>query len=233
MLLESTPVTMSRSENPEYIDWGNSEAKMILMADLHSGELELDWRKFSVKQAGEKYRFHPAFHDIVCYEQFKQNLSNHRRSVKKNLARINLEQEAFEHDRRLYPDTGHNHLGELKYQHSETQELLRDDVASGLHLLMTPSKLRSSRPEYKAEFGLEKFTQHINQEVRYQKYVYYLDQQRQEKEIAAQEIKEKKIAERAALREQVKQAKQLKAKHARDETDPPTDAGQNKKSRKA
>ena len=201
---------------------------MVLMADLRSGELELDWRKFSVRKAWEKYRYHPAFHDIVCYEQFQSNLSPHRRSVKKSLERVNEEQAAFEHDRRLYSDTTHNQLGELKYHHSETQEFLRDDVQAGLHLDMVPSVLKSTRPEYK-EYSLKKFTEHIYQEVRYQKYIYWLELERERKQREALELKEQKIAECSALRQQVKNAKQQKAKHARQEEV----AGPNKKSRQA
>ena len=70
-----------------------------------------------------------------------------------------------------------NKRGELVFDLSEAKELLREDVANKIHERLTPLQLKNTRDEY-APFTLEVFKQRIYQEVRYQKYLFYLNQKR-------------------------------------------------------
>lgn len=171
---------MPKSTNPQYIDWTNSEARIVLMEDLVSGTLPLDHREVSPAEAFAYYKEQPAFKGLVCYEQFKSNLSRHRRDLLKNKSKSKEGELAIIHDRELYPSTTHNSNGDLNYKQSKTKELLRVDMAEQKHLSMTPKELKATRPEYD-EFDLHKFTEKIGQEKRYQKYIYYLNDKREEK----------------------------------------------------
>lgn len=160
-------------------------AKKIVMYDLQNGILSLDENETSTARAWQFYRQLAEFKDVP-EEQFRDRLKDHRQQINKLQDRAAEEEALFLRDRELHPRQTQNNRGELVFDLSEAKELLREDVAKKRHENMTPSELRASRDEYRP-FTNTVFKQRIYQEIRYQKYIYYLNQKR-EKEIQAREL---------------------------------------------
>jgi hypothetical protein len=190
-------------KNPLYIDWANSEARTIIVQDLKDGILSLDYRVTSVQQAWEYYSTLPEF-CIVCYMQFREKLSAHRRALIKAGDRQRLEEAAVERDRRLRPVQKYNAKGVLRYDLSATRLLLREDVKNGRHNLMTAAALKSSRPEYD-EYSMRGFREHVTQEVKYQKFGNYLSNKRKKDEQEKRAVKDKWKEERPTIKAQQEQ----------------------------
>ena len=120
----------------------------------------------------------------VPFSQFKEHLREHREKLAQKLsarlANSYNEEKALEHDRILYPRKNHNHRGERVFDLSPAKKCLREDVKNKVHLVMSPSELQASRPEY-AGFKRNKFKDRVHQEVRRQKFTFYLELQREKK----------------------------------------------------
>jgi hypothetical protein len=59
---------MPTSKNPDYFDWQNSQAKMVIMSDLEDGWLPTDEQtKVSAKDAWKVYQnaHIPEFHGVL------------------------------------------------------------------------------------------------------------------------------------------------------------------------
>ena len=54
---------------------------------------------------------------------------------------------------------------------------LREDVKNKVHETMKPSEFRNTRAEY-LPFKLHKFKEHVYQEIKRQKFIFYLQQKR-------------------------------------------------------
>ncbi len=67
--------------------------------------------------------------------------------------------------------------GEPVFDMHAAKVLLKQDVEAGVHLKLSPTELRASRPEYLA-FNKVKFKEHIYQEVRLTKYIHYRELKR-------------------------------------------------------
>jgi hypothetical protein len=89
---------------------------------------------------------------------------------------------------------------------------LRKDVKAKKHEIMTPSKLRLTRPEYK-EFKLEVFKQRIYQEIRHQKFVNFLEWKRTEKRriFLEEKAKKKEKEYKQQMKEELKAEKEREA----------------------
>jgi len=172
---------MPESTNPDWIDWRNSEARQIILEDLEEGILPLDANEVSAERAWDFYRHLPEFVGPgVVFSQFKERLKDHRKQVKRRQDQSRRESQALAHDRQLYPRQMHNHRGEPVFDLSNAKQLLHDDVKDKKHLSMTPSELQRTRREYMI-FKPNKFKHRIYQEVRRQKFIFYLELKRAEK----------------------------------------------------
>jgi hypothetical protein len=196
----------SKSKNPLYIDWAESEARSVVISDLQDGILSLDFRVTPVQEAWEYYRKLPEF-SIVCYAQFKDKLSGHRRAVIKAGNRRQMEEAAMQHDRQLSPMKKQSTQGVLRYDLSATKPLLREDVKAGRHFKMTTAALRASRPEYMQEYSMRKFGEHARQEVKYQKFVNYLNEKREKEKQEKREVLERAKDERPNIKAKQEQLK--------------------------
>ena len=171
------PNEAKKREKP-YVDWAKSAAKEIIMYDLQHGILSADDEDPSAETAWKFYQTLKEFEDVP-YEQFKARLKDNRAQVRHRLRRSCDEEIALNRDRKLHPRNKSNHRNELVFDMSEAKELLRKDVKAKMHEKMIPSKLQATRDEYLA-FKPEIFKQRIYQEVRYQKYLNYLEKKREE-----------------------------------------------------
>ena len=100
-------------------------------------------------------------------KQFRLNYYNLRDSIKKNQAKADSDSAALahDHDRRIRPPAAETAKGCPRWDGSDAQQLLMEDVDAGLTNSLKPSKLQQTRTAYKA-FSLEKFRDHIYQEQR-------------------------------------------------------------------
>lgn len=101
--------------------------------------------------------------------------------MEQDTLRSNLEKLALEHDRTLpvYPREPEDHNGELDWDLSEAKLLLREDLKSGGLTSLPPAALHASRPEY-LMFPARKFKEHVYQEIKRQKFIFWLELKRQE-----------------------------------------------------
>lgn len=167
---------MPPKKNPLWIQWRTSPARAIIMEDLEPGGILHQRENISAADVWEFYKSFPQFEKVV-WSQFEERFKDHRKQASKRLHQSTQEELDFARDRELHPRQSHNHRGEPVFDLSPAQALLREDVKNKVHTRMQPSELQASREEYKA-FKPAKFRQRIYQEVRYQKYIYYLNDKR-------------------------------------------------------
>ena len=189
--MSTHPTDPDEKDDRKGIDWKNSKARDILLMDLKNGVLPLDETELSASEAWRTV--YGILDDFVHvpFKQFEKQLQAHREQVKHaNMAR---ERDAISiaYDRKLYPSKIRNHRNEVVFDKSPAQPLLREDVKNGLHERMTVGALKAMRSEY-TPFKDFKFRERIYQEVRRQKFMYYMEWKRAKKEV---EKKKKQQAE--------------------------------------
>jgi hypothetical protein len=119
------------------------------------------------------YKHIVAFRNVP-FKQFNDRLKVHmRQHGQKVSAAAEEEIGALAHDRRLHPRKTHNHRGEPVFDMSAAKPLLRQDVKDKTHLTMETAALQLSCGEYHG-FHPKQFRERICQEVRYQKFLFYL-----------------------------------------------------------
>lgn len=96
----------------------------------------------------------------VPINNFGNNLLRLKRQYAVHIARKNIEERAYAHDRELYPKTPG------RWDGSEAQRLLKEDIEADVHKLYDgPSSFQQSRPEY-AGWKRKKFSDHVWHRVR-------------------------------------------------------------------
>jgi hypothetical protein len=141
--------------------------KVQLVKDLRSGFISLDAKAMKSKDA---YNLRPIFSQYGGYKNFPSRLrSAQNQDIAKN-NRNASDEEAFVHDRNLFPIMTRNGQGLLRWGGSNSEKLLRQDINDGRNRTMTPKQLHNSREEYQ-KFALDRFREHIHQEVRRRKFL--------------------------------------------------------------
>lgn len=159
---------------PGWIDWRNSRAKQCVLDDLENGELPLEENDFSAQDAWDYiYSDQPEFMH-VDFSQFEARLKDHRKQVKKRVLASTRQQAAFERDRNIYPQRTIDRRGRLIFDSSTAKLQLREDISNELHNQMTTEELYHRHEVYYNQFTLEEFRPRVYQEIRRQKFVYYL-----------------------------------------------------------
>jgi len=150
-------------------EWRKSKAKALLLQDLQDGVVHLN---VNVMPAAIVYQQRPEFRHFPL-EQFGNRLKDLRLALKTKKDRSAMELAALHHDRLIYPTQAFNSLGKPRWEGSEAQSLLKEDMDNSMHETMRPKALWNTREEYK-KFELEVFRKHIDQETRRRKYINYL-----------------------------------------------------------
>lgn len=169
-----------RKTHSRWIDWTKCLTRQIILDDLTSGLIPMDtsaedaWNGWYKELAEVKV-------DGVVFSQFKARFADHKKQVNGKKKQSAVEEKAFERHCCLKPRSTHNERGDPIWDTHPAKLLLRDDVKDKKHKSMTPSALHETRPEYK-QFRLKTFAGHIHQEVRYQKFQFYLELKRAEKQ---------------------------------------------------
>ena len=166
-------------KNPEYIDWKSSEAREVLRFDLIEGILPLSETAATAVEAWVIYSELPEFSKVI-FKQFSERLRDHRKQITKKKLQTVKELEAYAQDQALYPREPCNQRGELVFDLHAAKKLLQDDIKDKKHVQMVPSALQATRPVYLL-FQKDIFKHRIYQEIRRQKYVFYLNVKRAEK----------------------------------------------------
>jgi hypothetical protein len=82
-----------------------------------------------------------------------------------------LDSAALAHDRRIHPKAANNHRGEPRWEGSDAERLLRQDMDEGKHKTMKPQLLYNMRNEYYENYPLKIFREHIYQEEKRRKFL--------------------------------------------------------------
>ena len=149
----------------KWVKWTTCPARQVILDDLRRGALP---NELSAEAAFKFYKKLPEF-DGVCFEQFKARLADHRKQSTKQRMLNAKEEEAFRHDKKLYPSTrtANKRDGKPIFDVSPAKLLLRKDVEDKKHVGLLPSQFQATQPEY-LPFDGTTFRHRIYQEIRRQ-----------------------------------------------------------------
>jgi hypothetical protein len=153
-------------------EWRVHPARKILKEALVNGDIPSDYNR----QGGPNYALKPR----MIYDEYKTNkafagmsgkefadkLNRLRNIVEKRNKRVVDDMHAFEVFRNNFPVQPTNHRGEPRWEGSQAQALLKQDIEMGRDLEFHRMRLLwLSRPEYQ-QFTRKVFLGHIDQEKR-------------------------------------------------------------------
>jgi hypothetical protein len=149
------------SKQNNVVPWGKSDAKQFLRNTIIQGLVTKSTPLEEVLRLNSEFSNYPK-------ANFKRNLKALLESIDKDQQRANSDAAAVEHDLALHPRAELTTRNLPFWDGSRAQELLKIDIANGLHLRMTPKEFWRSNEEYKI-FPLQNFRNAIYQEVRSKK----------------------------------------------------------------
>ena len=195
------------SEDAIEEEWEYSAAKRLLLGDLRSGAIPLDSESMSPQVA---YMQRPEYVESDPeYKRWASRLRSLREHVRDRNDRAASDSAALAHDRRIHPKPAFNHRGEPRWEGSDAERYLCQDMDAGKHENMTPMELHASRKEYRDDYPLGVFRQHIYQEKRRRKFAYYL-KVKQQKKIDEKKKEREKKEQKKKEREKKEQEKKMK-----------------------
>jgi len=141
--------------------WANSEGRKLLRSDIRKGRIpaDMDWEIAFARRPEFAFGKTPE----EAKRLFKTRLQTARTYVHNKLARAAEELRLYRQDRQVYPPSATMNSGEPRWDGSNAQRLLKQDVEEGIHLTMTPAQFYAFRPEYQ-EFLKRTITDHVQQE---------------------------------------------------------------------
>jgi hypothetical protein len=153
----SAPCAMVKKTKPP-APWQNSQAKMILRQVILDGEVVDSMKPKKVFEMRPEY---------TAYKlaNFRSNLKTLRDSIKVEHAKADYDSAALAHDLRIRPLPAQTSWGYPRWDGSDAEQFLKEDIDEGLTDSHKPSELHKTRPEYQ-DFPLTIFRKHINQELR-------------------------------------------------------------------
>jgi len=172
--------------------WRKSDAKKLLYYKIVQGEIPIEHGHRIIKQKGAKKgkrinptaltpkqifethcKDHPAFADFNTYnDRFAPRLAALRDQVNSKYDRAEMDQEAFEHDRKIHPVELKNCRGVPRWEGHPAQALLKQHITAGIYPGLTPKQLHQhpNHLPYR-EFPLDVFRKHICQEIKERKFI--------------------------------------------------------------
>jgi hypothetical protein len=168
-------------------EWRVHPARKLLKEAFLNGDIPLDYNRqgslnhhLKPRMIFDRYKNTPAFAGMPSGKQFTQRLNSLRKIVEKKNQRVEDDMDAFEIFRKNFPTKPHNHRGELRWEGSEAQALLKEDIEEGRHLeFHRPKLFWLSRPEFQ-QFTRKVFLGHIDQEKRLRKLNTFLKRKKDE-----------------------------------------------------
>ena len=150
-------------------------AKPILTKDYEEGRITDTMKPKQVYEMKAEFK-------EVKYENFRNNFSRLKRSIREYKHRSDVDVAGFLHDTSIY--TLAKDLDEY-WDGSEAQRLLKKDKKEGRNKQLKPEFLWLLRPQYQ-KFELKKFRGHIHQELRSEKETNYWIVKKKKKEAMKQ-----------------------------------------------
>jgi hypothetical protein len=150
--------TTTKKDGNKPSKWKDSEAKMLLQQDILDGKVTASMKPKEVFEMRAEYK-------VYGMKNFRPNLYSLRSSISANQQKADSDAVALVHDRRIHPKVAHTPKGYPRWDGSEAQRLLKEDMESSGTNRFEPSVLRETRPEYEV-FPLKVFRDHIYQEAR-------------------------------------------------------------------
>ena len=86
-----------------------------------------------------------------------------------------MDAECFLHDRAIFPAPKEDTKGNIMWQSSLAQELLREDIKAGRHKDMKPKVLYETKAAYNENYELDFFRSRIYQEVKWFKHRQHME----------------------------------------------------------
>jgi hypothetical protein len=151
-------MTKKKKDCAEPSKWKDSRAKMLLRQDILDGKVTASMKPKQVFEMRAEYK-------PYGIKNFRSNLYSLRSVTKENQQKADSDAAALAHDRCIHPKAVYTPKGYPRWDGSDAQRFLKEDMESCLTNRFDPSVLRETRPEYKA-FPLKVFRDHIYQEVR-------------------------------------------------------------------
>jgi hypothetical protein len=142
------------------VKWEKSRAKALLRQAIVDGKVTRAMKRRQV------YEMEPEYQEYE-FKNFSRNCGTLLNEYEKNYTRANADAAALVHDRTIHPvgpETAKG-CGYPRWQGSDAQRLLKEDIDAGRHKDREPQELRQTRMEYQA-FPLTVFRDHIHQETR-------------------------------------------------------------------
>lgn len=154
-------------DEDEEIDWRHHPAKHFLKKGFRDGAIPCDYSKTigPRKVWDDHCANNPVFEGMNYNSAFTRRLMGVRDNEISKNSRLADDPKAHKIYCSNHPVATHNQLGEPRWQGSEAQRLLKEDMADGKHERMDPQELHETKEECK-EFKLQKFRDHIYQELR-------------------------------------------------------------------
>ena len=137
--------------------WKGSEAKAQLEEDLISGFVSL--RKILTYK--DEHERRPVYKEFPL-KTFARNLRMARKRIQRKTDIALNDETALNSDRILFPVPTHDLAGRLRWEGSDAERLLKEDMEAGEHTTSKPKELWLSRMEY-TMFDLKTFRDHIYQ----------------------------------------------------------------------
>jgi len=164
---KATATATATATEKREVDWLHSEGRRLLFEDLRQKLYGgMHWRV--VFQQRPEFDVGKTKDDAE--RLFQSRLYNARKISGSKDSRAAKELGLLQHDLQVRPYPLFNHRGEERWEGSETQKLLKQDIADKKHIGLTPTQFMATRPEYGA---LPRFVikGHVEQEVRLQKFL--------------------------------------------------------------
>jgi hypothetical protein len=149
---------MARKEKPPPFSWKDSVAKEKLVMDIDEGVVTEGDNWEDVHQSRPEY-------SDTDYNKFQGRLYRAFKSVAVGQDRASRDHAAMVRDRLIFPVAAHNHRGELRWEGSDAEAFLKQDVLAGKHQGMKPKAFRMTRAAYQLFFE-SSIRNHIYQEER-------------------------------------------------------------------
>lgn len=149
---------MPREKKPT--PWEHSEEKKLLRQDILDGKVP------STMKPRDAYNMRNGICKKYKQTNFTTSLRNLRESLKKNQEKADSDSAALAHDRQLHPKGNEtcDGCGYPRWEGSEAERLLKDDIANGRHEGLKPLQFRLTRQCYQA-FPAKVFRNHVEKEI--------------------------------------------------------------------
>ena len=147
------------------IRWEKSRAWKLLYSDVKEGRVPLEGKDENGKNTTDYkdlYYMHQEY-ALWDFDTFPRRLAGIRKIIKKNDARADDDQAAFDQFVQNNEVSTFNHYGQIQWQGSRAQKLLNKDIKNGVLEKYTKDKYRFPKMEYwltRPEF-YDKFPLHV------------------------------------------------------------------------